>query len=160
MAVKPAKPPEPSRLQGELAHRILQYLKAQDAKPGFHLVETDLCAAFGVSRTPVRGALQVLAAQGWIKPNETRGMMLAKALAHLPDEAPPEDDEDHRLFAALAAARDKGALPDQFTQQELVRRTHAGTASVLRVLRQLADLGLVERKPGNGWAFGTTGDTA
>lgn len=159
MAAKSSKP-APSRLQSGLAQRILQHLKAQDARPGFHLIETELCAAFGVSRTPVRGALQLLAAQGWIRPHETRGMVLAKPLGAVSDETPPEDDEDNRLFAALAAARDKGTLPDRFTQQELVRRTHASTSAVLRVLRQLADLGLVERRPGNGWAFGSNGDTA
>jgi DNA-binding GntR family transcriptional regulator len=53
----------------------------------------------------------------------------------------------------LARARTAGKLADQFTQQEVVRRFHARLASVMRVLRQLAELGLVERKPGNGWAF-------
>src|SRR6185437_297708 len=43
----------PSRLQADLAHRILARLRQENAAPGHHLVELELCAAFGVSRTPV-----------------------------------------------------------------------------------------------------------
>ncbi|MDB5736485.1 MAG: GntR family transcriptional regulator, partial [Sphingomonas bacterium] len=46
-----------------------------------------------------------------------------------------------------------GKLPDQCTQQEIVRLFDVKLATVVRVLRQLAELGLVERKPGNGWSF-------
>ena len=56
--------PKASRLQAELARRILRLLKEQGAQPGHHLVELDLCRSFGVSRTPVRGALKLLAADG------------------------------------------------------------------------------------------------
>jgi len=58
------KRPKASRLQAELARRILRYLKDENAQPGHHLVELDLCGIFDVSRTPVRGALQLLAAEG------------------------------------------------------------------------------------------------
>jgi len=159
-----AKRVAPSRLQADLARRILHRLKDQSAAPGHHLIELDLCAAFGVSRTPVRGALRLLAAQGWLTARDGRGFVLARKLPDMPatpgPDAADEDSEDQRLFHALAAARDQGQLPDRFTQQELMRRTGAGSATVLRVLRQLSDLGLLERRPGNGWAFGPAGDTA
>lgn len=142
----------PSRLQADLAHRILARLGRENAAPGHHLVELDLCAAFGVSRTPVRGALKLLERQGVVKAREGRGFVLTR-LPPETAEAQSEADEEDRLFQTLAEARAKGALPDQFTQQELVRRFGARLSVVLAVLRQLAELGLVERKPGNGWAF-------
>jgi len=142
----------PSRLQADLAHRILARLRQENAAPGHHLVELELCAAFGVSRTPVRGALKLLERQGVVKAREGRGFVLTR-LPPAPAEAESEADEEDRLFQTLAEARAKGALPDQFTQQELVRRFGARLSVVLAVLRQLAELGLVERKPGNGWAF-------
>jgi DNA-binding GntR family transcriptional regulator len=145
--------PKTSRLQTELARRILLLLKEQNAVPGHHLVELDLCQAFGVSRTPIRGALKLLAAQGVLTSREGRGYVLAKLPAQLDGEAVAEDEEDNQLFDALARARAEGRISEQFTQQEVMRHFSARLGSVMRVLRHLAELGLVERKPGNGWAF-------
>jgi DNA-binding GntR family transcriptional regulator len=149
---KTGKRPKASRLQAELARKILRLLKEQTAQPGHHLVELDLCGAFGVSRTPVRGALKLLAAEGIVTTRGGRGFLLAKMPAAT-DEDEGEDEEDQRLFEALARARSASKLADQFTQQEVVRRFDAKLGPVMRVLRHLAELGLVERKPGNGWAF-------
>ncbi|HVV27845.1 MAG TPA: GntR family transcriptional regulator [Rhizomicrobium sp.] len=147
--------PAPSRLQSELARRILRLLKEQNAAPGHHLVELDLCRMFSVSRTPVRGALKLLADEGVVAPRAGRGFVLAKEVTEPPEDSAGEDEEDESLFTRLADARAKGLLPDQVTQQELVRRFDARLASVMRVLHMLSGLGLVERKPGNGWAFST-----
>ena len=149
-----ARPPKASRLQADLARRILRHLKEQEAQPGHHLVELDLCRTFGVSRTPIRGALDLLAAQGVVTVRPGRGFALAKMPADAAgEETSVEDEDDQRLFEALARARAAGKLGDEFTQQEIVRRFEARLGSVMRVLRHLGELGLVERKPGNGWAF-------
>ncbi|MFO1248883.1 MAG: GntR family transcriptional regulator [Alphaproteobacteria bacterium] len=149
----PAKRPKPSRLQSDLARKILRLLADEGAQAGHHLVELDLCQAFGVSRTPVRGALKLLASDGVIASRGGRGFVLAKLPAIEADDDTSEDAEDQRLFEALATARAAGQLADQFTQQEIVRRFDAKLGAVMRVLRHLGELGLVERKPGNGWAF-------
>jgi DNA-binding GntR family transcriptional regulator len=145
--------PASSPLQADLARRILRRLKDDGAQPGTRLVELDLCAEFGVSRTPVRGALKLLAADGVITARDSRGYVLAKLPATAPAEEPQDDADAAKLFAALSAARAKAKLPDTFTQQELVRRFNTRLPAVMTVLRELAELGLVERKPGNGWAF-------
>lgn len=143
-----------SRLQAELARRILRFLQDQGAVPGHHLVELELCRIFDVSRTPVRGALKLLAAQDVLTPRPGRGYVLAKLPpAEAAEEPTTEAAEDARLFDQLAEARAKGVMPDQFTQQDVMRRFSVRLASVLAVLRQLAELGVVERRPGNGWAF-------
>ncbi|CAN5290032.1 GntR family transcriptional regulator [soil metagenome] len=147
--------PRASRLQAELAARILRVLKEQGAAPGHHLVELELCRLFDVSRTPVRGALRLLAEQGLVEARANRGYVLRRPVVDLPDNDPlnPEDEEDRRLFIGIAEARYAGRIPDQCSQQEIVRILGAKLTTVVRVLRQLGDLGLVERKPGNGWSF-------
>ena len=148
------KAPHGSRLQAELARRILRYLREKGFQPGHHLVELELCRIFDVSRTPVRGALALLAAEGAVTARPGRGFVLAQLPPHAPDEETVgEDALDARLFETLATARAKGAMPDQFTQQEVMRRFGVKPGIVMRMLRQLAELGLVERRPGNGWAF-------
>ncbi len=148
-------PARASRLQADLAVRILRMLKDQGAGPGHHLVELDLCRHFDVSRTPVRGALKLLADQGAVEARANRGYVLRGPVTVAPEVeiVNPEDEEDQRLFIAIAEARNQGRLPDQCSQLEVARLFDAKLPTVVRVLRQLAELGLVERKPGNGWSF-------
>jgi DNA-binding GntR family transcriptional regulator len=145
----------PSRLQANLAHRILDFLKNQAAEPGHRLVELELCERFGVSRTPIRGALKILEAQGAVESRANRGFVVREPFDTLAVEqpAPERDDEAKRLFIAIAHARNSGNLPDDVPQQEMIRRFKAKLPVVLQVLRQMAELGLVERKEGNGWSF-------
>jgi DNA-binding GntR family transcriptional regulator len=154
-APPPAAPTGPSRLQVELAARILRLLKDQGAGPGHHLVEQELCQAFGVSRTPVRGALKLLAEQGSVEARPNRGFVLVEPVTVAPVVEPlnPQEDAEQRLLVAIAEARNTGKLPNDITQQELCRQFDAKPPTVLRVLRRLSELGLVERKAGNGWSF-------
>lgn len=158
---EPARP-APSRLQADLAARILRRLKEQGAGPGHHLVELDLCQQFGVSRTPIRGALKLLASQGIVEARANRGFVLIQPVTEAPEleTANQQAEEDQRLFVDIAKARTIGRLAAETTQQEIMRLFGAKLPTVLRVLRQLADLGLVERKPGNGWAFLASIDSA
>ena len=153
-------PPRASRLQTDLAARILRLLKEQGAGPGHHLVELDLCRHFDVSRTPVRGALKLLAEQGAVEARANRGYVLRSLVTEAPDldVTNPEDEEGQRLFVAIAEARNQGRMPDQCSQLEVARLFDAKLPTVIRVLRQLAELGLVERKPGNGWSFASPAD--
>ncbi len=150
-----AGPAAPSRLQSELAARILRWLKEQGAEPGKRLIELELCEHFGVSRTPIRGALKQLAAQGLVEARANRGFILVDAVPDKPIAEPVnvQDEEDRRLIAAMAEARSSGKLPTECAQQEICRMFKVKLPTALRVLRQLADIGLVERKAGNGWSF-------
>src|SRR5437660_8854399 len=101
-SAKPRKSSEPSPLQAELAGRILKALNEQGAGTGYHLVEQDLCRQFGVSRTPIRGALKLLADQGCVEARANRGFILLKPVTNAPDVEPvdPQDEEDKQLFVA------------------------------------------------------------
>lgn len=153
-----AKRPKISRLQSDLARKILKWLREENAQTGHHLIELELCTIFGVSRTPIRGALKLLAAEGVLSPRAGRGFVLAKIPPALAKEEAEDEEDDQRLFDALARARGAGKLSDAFTQQEIVRRFHVRLGTVMEVLRKLRELGLIERKSGHGWAF--AGDSA
>jgi len=66
-----------SNLHSELARRIRRHLADSGAAAGQRLVEEDLCRLFDVSRTPVRGALKLLAQEGVVAPRAGRGYVLS-----------------------------------------------------------------------------------
>jgi DNA-binding GntR family transcriptional regulator len=145
----------PSHLHLTLAARILRSLKEQNAQAGHHLVELELCDQFGVSRTPIRGALRVLAKEGIVEARANRGYILIQPVTDAPETEmlSTQRGEDQRLFEAIASAYAEERLPSQCAQQELVRMFDAKLTTVARVMQKLADVGIAQRKPGNGWAF-------
>lgn len=74
-----------SPLHTDLAYRILQLLKEQRAAPGHHLVEQALSRHFGLSRTPIRGALKLLAARGILQARTHRGYILRAPVDAVPE---------------------------------------------------------------------------
>jgi DNA-binding GntR family transcriptional regulator len=65
-------------LHDELVTLIRDMIIAGELKPGAKVPEAELCARFGVSRTPLREALKVLAADGLLVLLPNRGAMVAK----------------------------------------------------------------------------------
>ena len=69
---------EPESLSANVVHRLeLEILKGQ-RKPGDRLDERLLAEQFGVSRTPVREALQRLAASGLVVSRGRQGLQVAQ----------------------------------------------------------------------------------
>src|ERR1700676_1668697 len=69
---------EPGSLSAGVVHRLeVEILKGQ-RKPGDRLVERQLAEQCGVSRTPVREALQRLAASGLVVSRGRQGLQVAQ----------------------------------------------------------------------------------
>ena len=66
-----------SRDGGDLTQRLLDAIDAGELAPGARLVEAELAARFGVSRTPVREALNRLETQGLVARDPRRGTVVA-----------------------------------------------------------------------------------
>ena len=66
-------PLAPRALYQEVADRLRQQIFARQLEPGSRIDEMKLCAAFGTSRTPLREALKVLAAEGLVTMKVRRG---------------------------------------------------------------------------------------
>jgi DNA-binding GntR family transcriptional regulator len=94
----------PDALGFELAAAIEQQIIYLELKPGAHLIEQDVCDAFGVSRSPVREAFRHLEAGGLVVRYQRRGVRITQMTETDLDElyacrAPLE------AIAAAAAAR-------------------------------------------------------
>jgi len=67
-----------STLHGEVAERIRNMISQGTLAPGSRVPEKALCEQFGVSRTPLREALKVLAHEGFVELLPNRGARVAK----------------------------------------------------------------------------------
>jgi len=89
MSIDIAAPIQRRSLHNELADRLRHMIVEGELAPGEKLAEKELCEQFGVSRTPLREAMKVLATEGLVLLTPNRGCAVAKlTLADL-DEAFP-----------------------------------------------------------------------
>ncbi|MCX7341299.1 MAG: GntR family transcriptional regulator [Hyphomicrobiales bacterium] len=65
-------------LATELVERLRGLIQEGQLRPGDKIVEPELCERFGVSRTPLREALKVLAAEGLVDLAPNRGARVAR----------------------------------------------------------------------------------
>jgi DNA-binding GntR family transcriptional regulator len=66
-------PLSPRALYQDVAERLRQQIFARQLEPGSWIDELKLCAELGISRTPLREALKVLAAEGLVTMKVRRG---------------------------------------------------------------------------------------
>ena len=139
-------------LSPQIMVRIVDHARGQDMMAGQHLPAQALADSFKVSRQPVVSALKALQQRGIVQATPNRGFFLA-CNAH---EIPPMDADaagDDVLYDRIAADKLAGRLPERQSENELIRLYGVTRGRLLRVLRQIADEGWIERLPGNGWQF-------
>lgn len=147
-----AAPDRPTPLQVDLARHIAEDIVARRHLPGDHLSEEALAAAYEVSRTPVRGALRLLAAKGLITHRPNSGYTVAANAAAAPaiEGAGPTQNG---LYRRLIDDRAQRKLSDTFTERELLQRYGASRSVLAKTLLRLSADGLVEKRKGHGWQF-------
>ncbi len=69
----PARPLSPRALYQDVAERLRQQIFGRQLEPGSWIDEMKLAAEFGISRTPLREALKVLAVEGLVTMKVRRG---------------------------------------------------------------------------------------
>lgn len=102
-----------SSLHGELVPLVRDMIIGGELQPGDKIPEQALCERFGVSRTPLREALKVLAAEGLITLSLNRGSAVARITAKEVDELFP-------IMGALEALAGETACA-RMTRKELAR---------------------------------------
>jgi DNA-binding GntR family transcriptional regulator len=76
-------------LHDELTERLRNLITRGDIAPGEKVPEKELCSQFGVSRTPLREALKVLASEGIVTLRPNRGAMVSSLTAEELEEVFP-----------------------------------------------------------------------
>ena len=72
-ALASSRPLAPRALYQDVAERLRQQIFSRELEPGSWIDELKLCADYGISRTPLREALKVLAAEGLVTMKVRRG---------------------------------------------------------------------------------------
>lgn len=65
-------------LTDEAVHRLRELIVAGEIAPGQRLPERELCERFSVSRTPLREAMKILAAEGLVRVLPNRGAIVPR----------------------------------------------------------------------------------
>ena len=79
VATSPLMPKvERQRLHDTVVEHIRRFIVEGVLEPGKKLNERELCETLGISRTPLREALKVLAAEGLIEISPNRGASVSK----------------------------------------------------------------------------------
>jgi DNA-binding GntR family transcriptional regulator len=100
-AGRATRPPleRPTPLRERVYEAIAEMIVTRELKPGEHLVESELANVLGVSRQPVREALQRLQTEGWVDLRPGHG-----AFVHV-----PTDEEADQLLAVRAILESESA---------------------------------------------------
>ncbi len=150
----PEMSPPPSGIANAVASRILEHICRLDLPVGRRLTEQALADELGVSRSPVRKALQYLETAGAVASSPNRGFFLQWPVADLRRLAIPESEEsDEAIYMRVAEERLAGALPEEVTEADLMERYDLTRLQVQRILNRMGREGLAERKAGRGWVF-------
>jgi DNA-binding GntR family transcriptional regulator len=142
---------QPTRLQHELAERILDMIREDALVPGARLNESGTAKRLSVSRTPVRAAFDVLAERGVVERLPNKGVELRAVPLAEPESSTVEGAE--LVLVQIARDRQNGRLADEISELEVMRRYEIGRLEAQRLLARLSELDMVERKPGYGWRF-------
>ena len=106
----------PTPLRERVYDAIAEMIITQELKPGEHLVENELALHLGVSRQPVREALQRLQTEGWVDLRPAHG-----AFVHV-----PTDNEADQLLAVRTLLEAESArLAAKQTTPEQIEKLRA-----------------------------------
>ena len=147
----------PRALYQDVAERLRQQIFARELEPGSWIDELKLCAEYGISRTPLREALKVLAVEGLVTMKLRRGAYVAE----------PSRDDVAQVYHLLALLESDAAATvaehADAAQRERLAQLHAQLEKQVRrrdaffALNEQFHLALLEIA-GNRWALQIASD--
>lgn len=138
-------------LQIKLISDIVRLIHEDKLEAGSHLNELQFAQRLNVSRTPLRGALELLERQGFVKKRPNKGMEI---IAIPPAPAPIDEQEAEKsLLVRMAQDRHHGKLPQEFSEASLARIYEIDRKTARELVTHMEEMNLIERKVGYGWRF-------
>ncbi len=121
-AARTVRPPleRPAPLRQAVYDMLVEMIITRELQPGEHLVEHELAAQLGVSRQPVREALQRLHSDGWVDLRPALG-----AFVHIPTDAEADQLLAVRILLEAESAKlaAQAATPEQVEHLWELQRT-------------------------------------
>lgn len=143
-----------NQFQQDLAQQIVEYCSKEGLQTGDRLTERKIAMVLGVSRSPIRSALALLAEKSIIEHVPNSGYKLLVGGSELAavwgDTAPSEYE---RLYEQILKDRFAEILPKQNSERDLMKRYNVTRGVLLKVLLRLSNEGLLYRSQGHGWVF-------
>lgn len=144
-----------NQLAAKVAHDLSQRITSKSLGAGTHISTQNVADEFGVSRSPVREALQMLERAGLVEKRPNRGYFVSTAE---PQPATAEilrtmAPDDKTIYQRLADDWRTDRLPAEVTEQFLRDRYELSRGRLQDVLLRAVREGWAERKPGYGWKF-------
>jgi DNA-binding GntR family transcriptional regulator len=143
-----------SALSAQVAGLIIGYIQSREMAEGEHLPEQMLANALGVSRFPIRSALQLLAKNGLLKFRRDKGFYLkasTKALGLAAVNLPLSDLE--APYQRIVDDYLRGGLSEDFTATQMQRDYKLSRDRLLKIINRMVHEGWVYKRQGHGWAF-------
>ncbi|WP_167458607.1 GntR family transcriptional regulator [Mesorhizobium kowhaii] len=146
-------------MQLDLARQILARLLDEGFTVDQRVPEQTIARALGVSRTPVRAALRLLAEQGVLRTEAERGFLVAQTIEGIDADGLIPRSPDQRVYEAMLSDRADGRIGVEVSEAEMMPRYNASRGVIRKVFIRLAAEGLAQRQRGHGWSFSDTLDS-
>lgn len=137
----------------DIAASIVELLQKKALASGAHVSERELAAELGISRSPIRAALGVLAKRGVMVLEPSAGwrvVKLDKGKAAMPLA---KNGELNDLEMRIARDHFHGRTEKHFSEADFMKRYDVTRGDLRKVLIRLSQHGMVERARGHGWHF-------
>lgn len=141
-----------STLVRHIVSEISDLIKSGDLPEDHHLISQDIADRFGVSRSPVREAMQMLVQQGMLEQKQNRGFFVRlPGNGGGPPAAKPAPSLLMSDYQRVAEDWLTDKIPADVTEQMLRERYNFTKAQLNDVLVRATREGWAERKQGYGW---------
>ena len=137
-----------------LVREILKIIRSENWEAGQRITEQAMAKRLGVSRSPVRAALEVLRSRELVTHQSNKGYLLAVSWdSRQVSDGNFHDDPSSRLYRTIMSERFASLLGERVSVSGLAKRYKKPRTMVEEVLARMREDGVIERGNGRFWLF-------